>query len=136
MITKAGLLLFRTQDGVKELLFVRAKGKEHFVFPGGKQEEGETIAEALQRELNEELGTSARNVTPLGKVIGATPDGRPLTMHLYTGELEAAPKPMSEIEELQWMSQEEIARKKAVMTPMTLDHVLLFLSDHHMWAVE
>ena len=136
MITKAGLLLFRTQDGVKELLFVRAKGKEHFVFPGGKQEEGETITEALQRELNEELGATTHKVRYLGEVNGVTPDGRPLNMHLYTGELDSEPKPMSEIEELQWMSQEEIARKKDLMTPMTLDHVLPFLADHHMWAVE
>lgn len=134
MITKAALLLFRTPETAKELMFVRAKGKEHYVFPGGKQEAGETIAEALQRELKEELGTSARNVRSLGEVTGVTPDGRPLTMHLYTGELEGKPTPMSEIEEIHWLSLDAIAANHAVMTPMTLEHVLPFLAQHKLWA--
>lgn len=51
MITKAALLLFRDNQGKKELLFARAKGKSYYVFPGGKQEDSETIEEALQREF-------------------------------------------------------------------------------------
>jgi hypothetical protein len=38
MITKAALLSFRDNQGVKELLFARPKGRPYYVFPGGKQE--------------------------------------------------------------------------------------------------
>ncbi len=133
MITKASLLLFRDTNGGKELLFARAKGKPYYVFPGGKQEANETIEEALQRELQEELGTQASNVQKSGVVTGQTPDGRNMEMHLYAGELQAEPHPQAEIEEIAWMSQAAIAKKQAFMTPMTLDHVLPFLKAQGIW---
>ncbi|HVX24518.1 MAG TPA: NUDIX domain-containing protein [Candidatus Saccharimonadales bacterium] len=133
MISKAALLLFRDHNGEKELLFARAKGKSFLVFPGGKQEASETIDQALQRELQEELGTSAVNVEKLGTVVGRTPDGRDLEMHLYTGQLLNEPHPHSEIEEIIWISRAGVAEKSEVMTPMTLDHVMPFLAEYNIW---
>jgi len=133
MITKAALLLFRDRNGEKELLFARAHGKPFLIFPGGKQEAGETIEEALQRELQEELGTKVENVRKLGTVSGHTPDGRDLEMHLYSGSLIQEPRPQSEIEEIVWLSRTAVAAKKDVMTPMTLDHVLPFLAERSIW---
>lgn len=52
----AGVL---TRDGGEFLLGQRPKGKAfagYWEFPGGKLEAGETEREALDRELNEELG--------------------------------------------------------------------------------
>lgn len=129
MITKAALLLFRDNQGTHELLFARAKGKSYYVFPGGKQEASETIDEALQRELQEELGTQAANVKKIGVARGQTPDGRALEMHLYGGELLGEPHPRSEIEEITWMSRETALEKQHAMTPMTLDRVLPFLKE-------
>jgi 8-oxo-dGTP diphosphatase len=37
------------------ILCARSKGKEMFYMPGGKREKGETDAQALARELKEEL---------------------------------------------------------------------------------
>ncbi len=133
MITKAAFLLFRDNEGQMELLFARAKGKPYYIFPGGKQEGGETIEEALQRELQEELGVQARGVQRLGVVSGQTPDGRDMDMHLYAGQLVGEPRPQAEIEEIAWMSRSDVASKKDAMTPMTLEHVLPFLTAQNIW---
>jgi 8-oxo-dGTP diphosphatase len=133
MITKAALLLFRDTQGKKELLFARAKGRSYYIFPGGKQEADETIEEALQRELQEELGTTAANVKKLGVVSGHTPDGREMEMHLYSGELQEEPKPQAEIQEIVRMTRDAVAAKQELMTPMTLDHVLPFLKAQNIW---
>lgn len=133
MITKAALLLFRDNAGQKELLFCKPRGKAYFVFPGGKLEDGETIDEALQRELQEELGTQVVNVRKLGVVEGDTPDGRALQMHLYTGELSGEPHPQAEIENVSWMSRSGVTKRANAMTPMTLDHVLPFLAEREVF---
>jgi 8-oxo-dGTP diphosphatase len=134
MITKAAFLLFRENNGEKELLFARAKGKPYFVFPGGKQEAEETIEEALQRELQEELRAQAIGVKKIGVVLGYTPDGREMEMHLYSGQLEGTPQADSEIEEIAWMTQEDVEERKDRMTPMTLEHVLPFLKAEGIWS--
>lgn len=133
MVTKAALLLFRDNSSIKELLFVRAKTRDYFIFPGGKQEENETIDEALRRELLEELGTRVQDVDKIGVVSGATPDGRDMEMHLYSGKLLDEPHPQAEIEEIAWMSKHEVENRSAQMTPMTLDHVLPFLNAKNIW---
>jgi len=130
---KAALLLFRENHGTTEILFVRAKGKPYYIFPGGKQEADETIEEALQRELQEELGAQATNMKKLGVVHGHTPDGTNLEMHLYTGSLQGEPHPRSEIEELIWMSRDVVLRNPEKMTPMSIDHVLPFLAEQKVW---
>jgi 8-oxo-dGTP pyrophosphatase MutT (NUDIX family) len=133
MIVKAALLLFRGPTTERELMFVRAKGKAHLVFPGGKQDEGETIQGALARELREELQVGVVDVRKLGVVTGATPDGRPLQMHLYNGVISGEPTPSAEIEEIVWFTREAALANQSIMTPMTLQHVAPFLAAKALW---
>ena len=133
MITKAALLLFRGADDRRELLFTREAGKSYYAFPGGKQDPGETVEDALHRELDEELGVAVMDVQKLGVVSGQTPDGRDIEMHLYSGEISGEPHAQDNIEEITWMSQADIAAHQDAMTPMTLEHVLPFLRARGIW---
>jgi 8-oxo-dGTP diphosphatase len=129
MITKSSLILLRINNTEKELMFVRAKEKQHYVFPGGKQEPNESINQALYREIKEELGANIKNVEKIGFIMGQTPDGRDLEMYLYSAELLNEPVADSEIEEIRWMSRQDIDNYLPQMTPMTIEHVLPFLLE-------
>lgn len=54
------------KDG--KILLCRGKGKSYYFFPGGHVEKGEKTADALKRELSEELGVDAGKMTFIGAV--------------------------------------------------------------------
>ncbi|NHN38110.1 8-oxo-dGTP diphosphatase MutT [Pseudomaricurvus alcaniphilus] len=65
-------------DGGGRILIARRPDHTHqgglWEFPGGKVDAGETVAEALCRELLEELGINAREYSPLLEVRHDYPD--------------------------------------------------------------
>jgi len=61
-------------------------------FPGGKREPGETLVEALRRELREELGVEVAAARPLISVRHAYTRFR-VRLHAYECRLKADPKP-------------------------------------------
>lgn len=68
--------VIRGADG--RILLARRADQQHqgglWEFPGGKVEAGETVAAALRRELQEELGITVTNARPLIKVQHDYPD--------------------------------------------------------------
>ena len=96
----------------KTILSTRSFGKDKFYIPGGKREQGETDAEALCREIKEEL--SVELIIDTMQFVGefqaqahGHPDGKMVKMTCYmanyTGVLAAA----SEIEEVKWLTSSD-----------------------------
>ncbi|ABL79051.1 NUDIX hydrolase [Thermofilum pendens] len=105
------------KKGGKFLLVKRGKdpGRGLWAFPGGVIEAGEGVFDAAKRELYEETGLSAN---PLG-VVGVTEvihtDGGRVKHHyvilsvLFDEEsLEGSPRAGGDVEEVAWMSLDEI----------------------------
>ncbi|WNS45374.1 NUDIX domain-containing protein [Paenibacillus sp. MMS20-IR301] len=102
-----------------KVLGARSKGKDTYYFPGGKREPGESDAQTLIREIEEELSVQIIPETIAefgsfeapahGKAEGVLVRMTCLTAE-YTGELQ----PASEIEELAWLTYADIDRVSAV----------------------
>jgi hypothetical protein len=99
----------------RRMLAVRAKGKDRFYLPGGKREPGESDADALTREVREELGVELKHATlRLSTVVVDTAHGydddRQVRMACYTAEHIGTPAASGEIAELAWLSSHDGVR--------------------------
>jgi 8-oxo-dGTP diphosphatase len=103
----------------ENILSTRSKGKSIFYFPGGKRESGESDAEALIREIREELSVELRedSLTYIG-TFEAQADGQEsgiiVRMTCYSGNYIGTLKPASEIEELSWLTYDDKNKTSAV----------------------
>ncbi|MFT4122511.1 MAG: NUDIX domain-containing protein [Microbacteriaceae bacterium] len=94
-------------DDAGRLLLVRKRGTTAFMQPGGKPEPGEGAAEALVRELHEELGVvvAESSLTHLGRfeAPAANEPGHGVDAEVFALELPGSVAPHAEIEELRWL---------------------------------
>ncbi len=105
MIDKLGWIFL--QDS--RVLCARSKGKDTYYVPGGKREPGETDAEALIREIEEELSVRLKpdTIAPFGTFEAQAhgkAEGVVVKISCYTAEYEGELTPASEIEEIAWLS--------------------------------
>lgn len=92
------------------LIAKRRKGDtfaDHWEFPGGKQEPGESTVECLHRELREELGITVDHLEPLATISHSYPDFQvclhPFVCLLVSGQ----PMPLA-CQQLAWVTPAEL----------------------------
>jgi 8-oxo-dGTP pyrophosphatase MutT (NUDIX family) len=94
----------------RRMLAVRSRGREVWYMPGGKREAGENEAQALVREVAEELGVSlnANSLFPCC-VIQDAAHGLDVSMRMacFIAEGSGEPAPHGEIDSLAWLASED-----------------------------
>jgi uncharacterized protein (TIGR00730 family) len=96
----------------RRLLVVRSCGKDAFYLPGGKREPGESDAQALAREVGEELSVRLRleTLSLVGVFIEAAhgyPGGRLVRLVGYSAGYQGMLQPGAKVREARWVSHAE-----------------------------
>jgi 8-oxo-dGTP diphosphatase len=116
-------------DARGRTLLVRKRGTSAFMQAGGKVALGEAPAQALARELREELNCGlAEPPRPLGcfRAPAANEPGRMVLAELFSVMLDGDVRPAAEIEDAIWHDPTDL--DSVILAPLTRDHVLPLVS--------
>ncbi len=111
-------------------LLVRKRGTSAFMQAGGKLAGSEAPADALRREIREELGCDmAEAPRPLGRfrAPAANEAGSIVEADLFMVELVGDIRPAGEIEDAAWHDPDDTHSR--TLAPLTRDHVLPLVRD-------
>jgi 8-oxo-dGTP diphosphatase len=114
-------------DATGRALVVRKRGTRMFMQPGGKPEAGESAAQALKRELLEEIGAvvDERDLRPLGTftTAAANEPGHRVVAEAFAVALEAEDvRIAAEIEEARWITADDA--ETVLLAPLSRDLLL------------
>ncbi|WP_420154004.1 NUDIX hydrolase [Siphonobacter sp.] len=98
-----------------QILVARSRNKDLYYIPGGKREAGETDAEALIREIQEELSVQLQSetITWIGAFEAQAhgqAEGVQVRLSCYTAAYQGTLHPDSEIEEMVYLSYADRAK--------------------------
>ncbi|WKN42955.1 NUDIX hydrolase [Tunicatimonas pelagia] len=109
IIDKLAWILLRDQ----KILMARSHNKDTFYIPGGKREVGESDAQALTREIKEELNVTL--VPASLKLVGTfqaqahgQPKGVEVRMTCYTADYQGTLEAAAEIAEIEWFTHAQL----------------------------
>jgi 8-oxo-dGTP diphosphatase len=118
------------EDELGRLLLVRKRGTDRFMQAGGKIDPGETPAEALMRELGEELAVvvEPQDLEYLGRfhAPAANEAGYVVDAEVFFVSLGTGPEASAEIQELMWMAPADAHRVR--LAPLTSEVLLPLLA--------
>jgi 8-oxo-dGTP pyrophosphatase MutT (NUDIX family) len=114
-------------DAAGRVLVVRKHGTSVFMQPGGKPEVGESAAQALSRELYEEIGlvVTPEALEPLGTFesdAANEPGHRVVAAAFRTTAEPGSVTAQAEIAELRWITPDDVTGM--ALAPLSLDHLL------------
>jgi 8-oxo-dGTP diphosphatase len=131
--TPAGVIVIVAaviEDDSGRLLLVRKRGTDRFMQAGGKIDAGEGAAEALMRELGEELDVvvGPGDLEYLGRfhAPAANEAGFVVDAEVFSVSLRDRPTASAEIEELLWMAPADAASVR--LAPLTSEVLLPLLA--------
>lgn len=114
--------------GDGQTLLVRKRGTQAFMQPGGKIDAGEQPAQALARELQEELNLhiDPEHAVYLGQFSApaANEPGFTVLAELFQVQVNVAVSPAAEIEEVRWI--DPAGDGGLHLAPLTRDQILPF----------
>lgn len=114
------------RDTRGHVLLVRKRGSGVFIQPGGKREPGEASLATLARELEEELGVTARpaSAVRLGEfeACAVNEPGRRVRAEVFAIEVDGTPTPQAEIEALAWVPPH--GPFPVPVAPLSAEHIL------------
>ena len=116
-------------DSMGRVLVVRKQGTTRFMQPGGKPEPGETAAQTLIRELDEELSLHVEesDLEPLGTFVSAAANEPGHRVIADAFAMRAEPEDVvvqAELAELRWLEPGD--RTSVPLAPLSEEHLLAF----------
>ncbi|MEW5685506.1 MAG: NUDIX domain-containing protein [Pseudomonadota bacterium] len=105
MIRKVGAVILSGSS----ILGLRKRGDptSTYLLPGGKLEPGESLEQALVRELREEIGAGVLAMSRFGEYEDRSAlEDEPISMWVFKAEIDRAPVARAEIAEARWLDRD------------------------------